>query len=115
VLDAAMRHGLAVLAWSPLAQGRLGAAHPSAANLPAPATERTVAVRAALDRIAARAGVPRSAVAYAWVMAHPARPVPLIGSQDPVRIREAAAAYAVNIRRTEWYQVLEAARGAPLP
>jgi len=26
VLDAAMRHGIAVLAWSPLAQGRLGAA-----------------------------------------------------------------------------------------
>ena len=77
--------------------------------------ERTAAVRAALDRIAARAGVPRSAVAYAWVMAHPSRPVPLIGSQNPARIREAAAAYAVHITREEWYQVLEAARGEPLP
>jgi predicted oxidoreductase len=96
VLDAAMRHGLAVLAWSPLAQGRLG--------------EGT-----APDRIAARAGVARSAVAYAWVMAHPSRPVPLVGSQNPARIRSAAAACGVCIERAEWYQVLEAARGAPLP
>jgi aryl-alcohol dehydrogenase-like predicted oxidoreductase len=120
VLDAAMRHGLAVLAWSPLAQGRLGAAHvppldPPAQNPPAAASERTRAVCAALDRIAVRAGVPRSAAAYAWIMAHPSRPVPLIGSQNPARIREAAAAYAVHIGREEWYQVLEAARGAPLP
>jgi aryl-alcohol dehydrogenase-like predicted oxidoreductase len=115
VLDAAMRHGLAVLAWSPLAQGRLGAAYPPATNPPAVQSERTLAVCAALDRIAARANAPRSAVAYAWVMAHPSRPVPLIGSQSPARIREAAAAYAVRIQREEWYQVLEAARGAPLP
>jgi aryl-alcohol dehydrogenase-like predicted oxidoreductase len=118
VLDAAMRHGLAVLAWSPLAQGRLGAGGPDAGGASAALTaagERTAAVRAALGRIAARAGAPRSAVAYAWVMAHPSRPVPLIGSQNPVRIREAAAAYAVHIKREEWYQVLEASRGEPLP
>jgi predicted oxidoreductase len=41
--------------------------------------------------------------------------VPLIGSQNPSRIRAASGAYAVHIQREEWYQVLEAARGAPLP
>lgn len=70
---------------------------------------------AALDTIAARAGVSRSAVAYAWVMAHPARPVPLIGSQNPARIREAAQAFAVHMTREEWYRILVAARGRPLP
>ena len=112
VLDAAMRRGLAVLAWSPLGQGRLGAEADAAG---AAAGDRAVAVRAVLDRIAARASVPRTAVAYAWIMAHPARPIPLIGSQNPDRIRAAAAAYSVNMRREEWYQVLEAARGEPLP
>ncbi|MDE2220606.1 MAG: aldo/keto reductase [Gammaproteobacteria bacterium] len=110
VLDAAARHGLAVLAWSPLAQGRLGDT-----AVPATGSERSQAVCAALDRIAVRAGAARSAVAYAWIMAHPSRPVPLIGSQNPARIRAATAAYAVHIRRDEWYQVLEAARGAALP
>jgi predicted oxidoreductase len=115
VLDAAMRHGLAVLAWSPLGQGRLGDAQPPAATASAPSSVGAAAVRAVLDRIAARAGTPSSAVAYAWVMAHPSRPVPLIGSQNPARIREAAAAYTVHITREEWYQVLEASRGEPLP
>jgi predicted oxidoreductase len=110
VLDAAMRHGVAVLAWSPLGQGRLGANAQGKAS-----DDRTAAVCAALDRIAARASLPRTAVAYAWIMAHPSRAVPLIGSQDPDRIREAAGAYRVQITREEWYQVLEAARGAPLP
>jgi predicted oxidoreductase len=48
-------------------------------------------------------------------MAHPARPIPLIGSQDPAHIREARQAYAVQLTREEWYRILVAARGAPLP
>ncbi|MGH8253623.1 MAG: aldo/keto reductase [Steroidobacteraceae bacterium] len=116
VLDVAMRRDLAVLAWSPLGQGRLGAGTGAATEPPpAAANDRAVAVRAVLDRIAERASVPRTAVAYAWVMAHPARAVPLVGSQNPERIRAAARAYDVRITREEWYQVLEAARGAPMP
>jgi len=110
VLDAAMRLGVAVLAWSPLGQGRLGAASSDQAG-----DVRAAAVIGALERVALRARVPRSAVAYAWVMAHPSRPIPLIGSQNPSRIREAAAAYEVQLQREEWYQILEAARGEPLP
>lgn len=109
-LDAAMGYGAGVLAWSPLAQGRLAAAPREAGEAP-----RTAAVVAALDTVAARAGVSRSAVAYAWVMAHPARPVALIGSQNPARIREAAQAFAVRLTREEWYRILVAARGEQLP
>src|SRR5260221_8813437 len=110
VLDAAMRLGIAVLAWSPLAQGRLGAARSDPAG-----DVRAAAVIGALDRVAVRAAVPRSAVAYAWGMPHPSRPLPLIGSQNPSRIREAAAAYEGQLRREEGYQILEAARGEPMP
>jgi aryl-alcohol dehydrogenase-like predicted oxidoreductase len=75
-MDAAMRYGTAVLAWSPLAQGVLAA--PAGSE-----SARAAAVIAALDAVAHRAGVPRTAVAYAWIMAHPARPVPLIGQPKP--------------------------------
>jgi predicted oxidoreductase len=109
-LDAAMRHGTAVIAWSPLGQGRL-AARPGEPIDDA----RTERVIAALEGIAQRAQVPRAAVAYAWVMAHPARPVALIGSQNPAHIRAARDAYAVGLTRAQWYQVLVAARGARLP
>ncbi len=116
ILDAAMRRGLAVLAWSPLGQGRLGDAAGACAGAQSSTVDvRAAAVRAALDRVAVRAAAPRTAVAYAWIMAHPSRPVPLIGSQNPARIREAASAYRVGITREEWYQVLEASRGEPMP
>lgn len=109
-LDAAMRRGTAVIAWSPLAQGRL--ATPPGALAEDARTDRVIA---ALDAIARRDGTPRSAVAYAWIMAHPSRPIPLVGSQDPARIREARSAYAVHLTREDWYRILVAARGARLP
>ena len=109
-LDGAMRRGMAVLAWSPLGQGRLAASPGESAD-----SARADAVIAALDAVAGRAGTPRTAVAYAWIMAHPSRPIPLIGSQNPERIREARSAYAVHLTREEWYRILVAARGARMP
>lgn len=109
-LDAAMRRGTAVIAWSPLAQGRLATSQGALSDSP-----RTDRVIAALEAIARRDGTSRTAVAYAWIMAHPARPVPLIGSQNPARIREARNAYAVHLTREDWYRILVAARGARMP
>jgi predicted oxidoreductase len=104
-LDQAMRMRLAVLAWSPLGGGRIAA----------PGNAREEAVAAALDKVAAAQGVSRSTAAFAWVMAHPARPIPIIGSQNAARIREAASALSVRWTRTDWYDVLVAARGENLP
>jgi predicted oxidoreductase len=104
-LDQAMMLGLTPLAWSPLGGGRLVA----------PKSERDKAVAAELDRIAARHGISRSVAAYSWLMAHPAGIVPIIGSQQPERIAEGAAALKVQWNRTDWYAVLVAARGENLP
>jgi predicted oxidoreductase len=49
------------------------------------------------------------------LMAHPAGIVPIVGSQQAMRIAEAAQALGVRWTRTEWYAVLVAARGVPLP
>jgi predicted oxidoreductase len=107
VLDQAMERGYAVLAWSPLGGGRLGEAHPK--------ERRAAAVAEALDAVATRQGVSRTAVAYAWILAHPARPIPIVGSQDPARIRQSAQALIVELSRADWYAILTAARGEPLP
>lgn len=107
VLDQAMERGMAVLAWSPLGGGRLAA--------PAAEDARARAVASVLDPIAQREGASRTAAALAWLMLHPARPIPLVGSQNPVRLQEAAAALHVRMTRREWYEVLVAGRGAPMP
>ena len=104
-LDQAMMLGLTPLAWSPLGGGRL-------AN---PESARDRAVAAELDRVAAEQGVARSVAAYAWLMAHPAGIVPIVGSQQPDRIAEGMQALKVRWTRQDWYAVLVAARGERLP
>ncbi len=103
--DLAMQHNLTIMAWSPLGGGRI-------AN---PASARETAVANALDNVAERFSVSRTAAAYSWAMVHPARPIPIIGSQNADRIREAAQAYEITWTRQAWYDVLVASRGEKLP
>jgi predicted oxidoreductase len=105
VLDQAMAMGLTVLAWSPLGGGRLGD----------PQDDRTRAVAEALDAKAAETGVSRAAAAYSWIMAHPSRPIPIVGTQTVARIAEIPDTYRPTWTRAEWYAVLTASMGEPLP
>ena len=105
LFDAAMADDVAILAWSPLGGGRIAA----------PTTPRETAVAAALDVVATRFGVGRSAVAYSWIMAHPARVIPIVGTQNATRIAELADAFTIRWTRQDWYDVLVASRGEKLP
>ncbi|MEY4607073.1 MAG: hypothetical protein RLY45_1833, partial [Actinomycetota bacterium] len=104
VLDRAMRHGAAVLAWSPLAGGRV---------------ESGEALRSALidtlDRIAGAHATTRSAVALAFVLAHPSAPIALLGTQRLDRIAAANDALGIALSRAEWYSIVETSEGVPLP
>ena len=113
-LDRAMKRGYGVLAWSPLGQGRLGSGDPRPGR-GAPPTPQVARVNAALDAHAANYGVDRTAVAYAWIMAHPARPIPITGTQDPARIAAITDAYKVRFTRADWYAILVASLGENLP
>jgi predicted oxidoreductase len=104
-LDQAMSADMAVLAWSPLGGGRIAQ----------PTNAREQAVADALDRVADAQGVSRTVAAFSWIMAHPSRPIPIIGSQRAERIAEAARAFDVIWTRGDWYAVAAASRGEPLP
>lgn len=105
LLDLAMETDLAALAWSPLGGGRIGD----------PQDARAVAVATALDVVANEAGVSRAAAAYGWIMAHPARAIPIVGTQNVDRIGEIAHVFKCRWTRQRWYDVLVAARGEKLP
>ncbi|WP_156255383.1 aldo/keto reductase [Sandarakinorhabdus oryzae] len=113
-LDWAMKHCLAVLGWSPLGQGRLGDGDPRPGRK-REEDERLIRVKAALAAHGARFGVSIAATAYAWVLAHPAGITPIVGSQNPARIAEAADAFKVTFTRAEWYAILVASLGENLP
>ncbi len=113
VLDQCLRSGATPLAWSPLAGGRLGLAPEEARGSPGGA--RLAALIEALDALANARGLPRSAVALAFLMVHPAGVVPIVGSQRLERVRECAQATRVSLTRSEWYDLVEASLGESLP
>lgn len=103
-LDLCMEAGLVPLAWSPLAGGRIATGE----GVPAELT-------AVLDELAEREQVSRSAIAVAFVLAHPARPVAIVGTQQPSRLTELVGALKVTLTREDIYRIVIASDGTPLP
>ncbi len=112
-LDQCLIEKVTPMAWSPLAAGLIGAgAHDL---LPFQKTYRTEPFLPAIDAVAKDRGASRTSVALAWLLKHPSRIQPIIGSVNPDRIRQAAKADELELTREEWYRLLLAARGEPLP
>ena len=112
-LDQCLERKITPMAWSPLAGGLIG---DGAKRLLAWQKEyRPEKFLPVLEEIAKARGVSRTVVALAWLLRHPSKIIPIIGSNNPDRIREAASATEVELTREEWYRLFTAARGEPLP
>jgi predicted oxidoreductase len=95
------QHGHVVMAWSPLGGGDLMTASNEL-------THR-------LDSIATRCGVDRAAVATAFLLAHPAKIAPVLGTNSLDRISAISAAETVQLDRQDWFSLYEAALGSEVP
>ncbi|MEY2874648.1 MAG: hypothetical protein RLZZ373_2019 [Pseudomonadota bacterium] len=104
-LDQMLALDLRPMVWSPLAGGRLFTGT-------APDALR---VRASLDDIARRHGVTPATVAYAWLLRHPSRPRPLVGSQRIEALDEALAACDLTLDAETWHAIWSAGEGAEVP
>lgn len=89
---------IAPMAWSPLGGGSLmtGPANPLGQKL---------------GQIADDFGVDASAVAVAWLLAHPARIMPVMGTNQIARIARLSDALKVEIDRQTWFDLYTAALG----
>lgn len=112
-LDQCLADKITPMAWSPLAGGQLGSG--ARRLLASQETYRTADIVAALDALAQTRGTSRTVIALAWLLKHPCGIVPIIGSVNPVNIREAVKAADTELTREEWYSLLETARGERLP
>jgi aryl-alcohol dehydrogenase-like predicted oxidoreductase len=111
VFDVAMTHSLTPLAWSPLAGGRLI----DAGSRNGDATDaRFARMHTVIDELANAHGTDRNGIALAFVLAHPAGVVPIIGTGNLDRIRASAAATKVKLTKAECYRLI-AASGRALP
>ncbi len=111
-LDQCLAENIIPMAWSPLGGGQL--ADGATRVLPSQEGYGNERLLDLLDQLAERHETTRSNVALAWLLRHPAKIVPIIGSTRVARIRAAAKSTEIHLPREEWYQLLAAARVEPL-
>ena len=95
------RHAHPVMAWSPLGGGAL--------------MTGTGAAQEVLDEIAGAQGVDRAAVATAFLLAHPARIIPVMGTNTLSRIAKLSDALKVTLDRETWFRLYQAGLGQEVP
>ena len=101
--------GVGLQAWSPLDRGALTGGARSKLS------ESAQTAAALVNQYARARGLPAEAVALAWLLKHPGRIVPILGTTRPDRLAACARSLEVNLTREEWYTLFEAARGRPMP
>lgn len=98
-LNQCQRLGIAPQAWSPLAGGALAQQH------------ETTPLRKVLLRAGDELGVTQEQLAIAWLLRHPSRLRPVLGSGKLQRLRALVDAQNIVLDRQLWFELLEAATG----
>jgi predicted oxidoreductase len=93
---------IAPMAWSPLGGGSLF-------------KPDNAALMKLLERVAGEHDVDATAVALAWLLAHPSNILPVLGTNNIARIAASADAMKVKIDRQTWFELYTAALGKQVP
>ena len=67
-----------------------------------------------LGELGEKYGVPKTAIAIAWILRHPARMQAIAGTMNPQHLKDICAAASVRLTHHEWYE-LYLASGKFLP
>jgi predicted oxidoreductase len=100
-LDQLQRLRIRPMIWSPLAGGALLAG----------GGESERRVQAALGRVGERHGASAASVAFAWLLRHPSRPLPVAGSRRIEALHEAVAALRLTLDAQDWTELWQAGAG----
>ena len=106
ILSYSRLQGIKLQAWSPFQYGTFRGSFIGNAQFPA--------LNKALSAMAEKYGITENAVAIAWLLRHPARITPIVGTMNPERLKGIAAAAGVRLSREDWYALYLAA-GKDLP
>ena len=107
-LDQAQRLRMPPMIWGPLGGGRIFTR----------TDERGTRLLQTLKKIGSQIGAASDQVALAWILMHPARPLPVLGTGRLERMRAAVAAVAaeaIELDRQSWFEIWEASAGHEVP
>ncbi|HEX2946105.1 MAG TPA: aldo/keto reductase [Clostridia bacterium] len=62
-----------------------------------------------IDELAQARGVKNTAIAIAWILRHPARIQPIVGTTNAGRLKDICKASDISLTRPEWYDIYKAA------
>lgn len=106
LLDYCRLKDITVQAWSPLQHGFFAGCFVDDPKFPE--------LNAVLAELGEKYGVPKTAIAIAWVLRHPAKMQAIVGTMNPAHLRDICGAAKVELTHHEWYQ-LYLASGKNLP
>lgn len=105
-MDSIMTRGLYPMAWSPLAGGELFTGK----------SERAINVRNMLLAVGEKYNEDRiDTLAYAFLLSHPGKILPIVGSGKIERIKNAVDALEIRFSAEDWLSVYKASIGESLP
>jgi predicted oxidoreductase len=108
-LDQCLELKMTPQAWCPLG----GVAYPAWRNTFS--EEDEARIKSELDLQTERYSVEGWVVMLAWLLKHPAKIFPIIGSTTPSRIKAAKQALNIQYSREDWYRLLAARNGRQVP
>lgn len=105
-LDQCQQLRISPMAWSPLGGGRLFQGM----------DDQSVRLREALTAVANQLGeASLDQVALAWLLAHPAKIMPILGTQKLDRIKSAITSETLQLSLEQWFAIWSASTGKAVP
>ena len=101
VLDYCQLNRLTVQAWSPMQYGDSAGTFLNNPDFPV--------LNQALKDIGAHYGISPAAAAIAWILRHPAKISPILGTLNPQHLSDLLQAQTAEMSRIDWYALLTAA------
>ena len=105
-VDYCRLHDMTIQAWSPLQHGFFKGCFVDSPDFPE--------INKVLAELGEKYGVPKTAIAIAWILRHPAKMQAIAGTMNPVHLKEICDATKVELTHNEWYK-LYLSSGKKLP
>lgn len=106
ILNFCRLHDITIQTWSPLQHGLFAGLIFDKAQFPE--------LNKVIDRLAEQYNVTPTAIAFAWILRHPARMQGVTGTTSEAHLAEILAAADITLNREEWYELYRAT-GATIP
>jgi predicted oxidoreductase len=103
IFDDCITHGRMAMSWSPLG------------SFFKEKTSRTESISEVIDAFSEKYGCTADQLLLAWILKHPAKVFPVVGTASGHRLKDAMAATKLELELEDWFVMLQASQGHEVP